>query len=39
MVDVLIRALDVIFAAGMIGCAVVLVLTFVEDLETIFSTK
>lgn len=32
----LIRLLDAAFLAGMIGCVFVLVLTFLEDMKTLF---
>jgi hypothetical protein len=36
VIDLLVKALVLLFAAGMIGCVFVLLLTFIEDLHTIF---
>jgi hypothetical protein len=34
-----VRALGVLFACGIIGSAIVVVITFVEDLKEVFSTN
>ncbi len=36
---ILIRGVEGLFIAGLIGCTVVLVLTLIEDAETLFSKE
>ncbi len=39
MIPVLIRILEALFIVGLAGSAIVILLSFIDDVETIFSDK
>ena len=39
MISFFIRILEVLFIVGLVGSAIVILLSFIDDVETIFSDK